>query len=126
MTDPDGIPLSAFTTSAQDAEVNTIQTLVDHPVTGLRPQRLLYDKAADANWLRDALQDLHMELITPHRRTAPAPAVKTFEVYDDTDNDGTLNTRSAGCLTPHDFSSGTNAAHSCSKNSFTWHNLLLY
>ena len=85
-----------------------------------------YDKAADANWLRDALQDLHMELITPHRRTAPAPAVKTFEVYDDTDNDGTLNTRSAGCLTPHDFSSGTNAAHSCSKNSFTWYNLLLY
>ncbi len=55
MTEAHGIPISAMTTSARDAEVNTIETLVDVRVTKKRPKRLLYDKAADADWLRDAL-----------------------------------------------------------------------
>jgi transposase len=68
MTDAQGIPISAFTTSAQTAEVNTIETLVDIQVAGKRPKRLLYDKAADADWLRDALQRRGIEQITPHRK----------------------------------------------------------
>ena len=63
-----GLPVSAFVTSARDAEVNTIETLVDICVTGKRPQRLLYDKAADADWLRTSLAARGIELISPHRR----------------------------------------------------------
>lgn len=32
MSEANGLPISAFTTSAQDAEVNTIKTLVDSQV----------------------------------------------------------------------------------------------
>lgn len=74
MTDGKGLPVSAFTTSAQDAEVNTIETLVDIQVAGHRPQRLLYDKAADADWLRDALQQRGIEQITPHRSNRQKPS----------------------------------------------------
>ena len=73
MTDGHGIPISAFTTSAQDAEVNTIETLVDVRVTTKRPKRLLYDKAADADWLRDALATRGIEQITPHRSGRKKP-----------------------------------------------------
>jgi transposase len=67
MIDGAGVPTSAFTTSAQDAEVNTIETLVDVQVAGQRSGRLIYDKAADADWLRDSLEHRGVELITPHR-----------------------------------------------------------
>ena len=74
MTDANGIPVSAFTTSAQTAEVNTIETLVDIQVAGKRPERLLYDKAADADWLRDALHRRGIEQITPHRKGRKKPS----------------------------------------------------
>ena len=74
MTDGQGIPISAFTTSAQTAEVNTIETLVDIQVAGKRPQRLLYDKAADADWVRNALQQRGIEQITPHRKGRKKPS----------------------------------------------------
>jgi transposase len=67
MTDGQAVPRSAFSTSAQDAEVHTIETLVDVRVLNKRPQRLLYDKAADADWLRDALDRRGIEQVTPHR-----------------------------------------------------------
>ncbi|MEZ6060026.1 MAG: IS5 family transposase [Planctomycetaceae bacterium] len=67
MTDGQGVPMSAMTTSAQDAEVNTIETLVDVRMLKKCPRRLLYDKAADADWLRDTLQKRGIEQITPHR-----------------------------------------------------------
>jgi transposase len=73
MTDGQGLPVSAFTTSAQYAEVNTIETLVDIQVAGKRPARLLYDKAADADWLREALRRRGIEQITPHRRGRRKP-----------------------------------------------------
>lgn len=74
MTEAKGIPISAFTTSAQDAEVNTIETLVDFRVTKNRPAYLLYDKAADADWLRDALEQRGIELVTPHRDGRKKPS----------------------------------------------------
>lgn len=74
MTDGQGLPLSAFTTSAQDAEVNTVETLVDLSVLNKRPERLLYDKAADADWLRDALEQRGIEQITPHRKSRKKPS----------------------------------------------------
>ena len=69
MTDGNGLPVSAFTTSAQIAEVNTIETLVEIQVAGKRPERLLYDKTADADWLRDALERRGIEQVTPHRKS---------------------------------------------------------
>lgn len=68
MSEANGLPISAFTTSAQDAEVNTIETLVDSQVAGPAITKLVYDKAADADWLRDSLATRGIEQVTPHRR----------------------------------------------------------
>ncbi len=62
------------TTSASEAEVNTIDTLVDIRVTKKRPARLLYDEAADADWLRDALASRGIEQVTPHRKGRSKPS----------------------------------------------------
>lgn len=67
-------PSLAFTASAQDAEVNTVETLVDVRVTKKRPERLLYDRAADADWLRDALASRGIEQMTPHRSGRKKPS----------------------------------------------------
>jgi transposase len=68
LIDRHGTPLSAFTLSASQAEVNTLETLVDERVCEQKPKRLLYDKAADADWAREALHTREIELICPHRR----------------------------------------------------------
>ncbi len=68
MVDGQGIPVSTFVTSAQVAQVNTIETLVDVRVCGREIKRLIYDRAADADWLRDGLQHRGIELVCPHRR----------------------------------------------------------
>ena len=68
MIDGNGTPLSAFTLSAICAEVNAIETLVDNCVTESVPERLLYDKAADADWNREHLAGRGIELVCPHRR----------------------------------------------------------
>ena len=65
MNEGRGIPVSAFTTSASDAQVNTIETPVDIRVTKKRPDRLLYDAVADADWLREALAARGIEQVTP-------------------------------------------------------------
>ena len=76
MTDGEGTPLSAFITSAQQAEVNTIETLVENRVTEKQPQRLIYDRAADADWIRENLAAREIELICPHRRGRKKPPVQ--------------------------------------------------
>ena len=76
MIDGEGIPLSAFITSASTAEVNTVETLVDTCLLEKAPQRLLYDKAADADWLRTSLANRQIELICPHRRGRKKPATQ--------------------------------------------------
>lgn len=68
MTDGKGTPLAAFTTSANHAEVNTIETLVESQVLEKQSARLIYDRAADADWLRTNLKTRGIELICPHRR----------------------------------------------------------
>lgn len=73
MVDGAGIPLSAFITSAQHAEVNLIERLVDQRVLQRRPRHLLYDRAADADWLRSALAIRQIELVCPHRRGRKKP-----------------------------------------------------
>ena len=74
MVDGRGLPISAFVESAQTAEVHTVETLVDVQVGGPRPQRLIYDKAADADWLRERLAERGIELICPHRSNRKRPS----------------------------------------------------
>ncbi len=73
MVDGEGTPLSAFTTAANISEVHAIETLVDERATAKKPQRLLYDKAADADWLRDTLGLCGIVLICPHRANRTQP-----------------------------------------------------
>lgn len=73
MVDGRGAPLSVMTIEANVAEVNTIETLVDIRVAGKRPKHLLYDRAADADWLRESLRNRGTELICPHRRGRKKP-----------------------------------------------------
>jgi transposase len=73
MVDGEGTPLSAFTTAANISEVHAIETLVDERVTTKKPERLLYDKAADADWLRDALDLRGIALVCPHRANRTQP-----------------------------------------------------
>ncbi len=74
MVDGEGTPFSAFTTAANVSEVHAIETLVDERVCDKAPQRLLYDKAADADWLREALNVRGISLICPHRQSRTKPA----------------------------------------------------
>jgi hypothetical protein len=69
MVDGEGTPLSAFTTAANISEVHAIETLVDERVCDKVPRRLLYDKASDADWLREAIEVRGIALICPHRQS---------------------------------------------------------
>lgn len=73
MVDGEGTPLSAFTASAAVNEVQSIEPLVDERLTHRRPQRLLYDKAADADWLRESLEVRGILLLCPHRENRTKP-----------------------------------------------------
>ena len=76
MIDGEGVPLSAFITSAQHAEVNCIETLVESRVADKKPKRLVYDRAADADWVRSSLAQREIELICPHRRGRKKPPLQ--------------------------------------------------
>src|SRR5437870_1856343 len=65
MVDGEGTPISLFTVAANYAEVHAIEILVDERVTEKKPKRLLYDKAADADWLRESPVHRNIELICP-------------------------------------------------------------
>ena len=68
MVDRSGMPLSAYTVSAGKSELHCIETLVDSRLLERAPEHLLYDRAADCNWLRDALDDRNIELVCEHRK----------------------------------------------------------
>ena len=54
--------------STHVADVKTIETLFDIRPCGKKIKRLLYDQAADADWLRDSMEEGGVKLIRPHRR----------------------------------------------------------
>ncbi len=74
LIDANGTPLSAHTTAAHRSEVHTIKTLVDEPRLCQKTRRLLYDRAADADWLRDRLAWRRIELVCPHRSNRKKPS----------------------------------------------------
>jgi transposase len=76
MADGNGLPISGFLTSAQVAEVHAVETLIETRACEKQPERLLYDKAADADWLRDGLEKQGIELICPHRENRTKPPLQ--------------------------------------------------
>jgi transposase len=68
LTDGEGIPLAVNVDSANHAEVNLIEPLIDSAVTPHVSPRLIYDRAADSDPLRTRLAERGIELICPHRR----------------------------------------------------------
>ena len=76
MTDGQGLSLSVFTLAANFAEVNTLETLVEFRVCEKLPERLLYDKAADADWVRKRMKSCGVDLICPHRRGRKKPPMQ--------------------------------------------------
>lgn len=73
MVDGHGTPLAATTASANRAEVNLIEPLIEQRTTRRRPKRLLYDKAADSDPLRTRLGLRRVELVCPHRSNRKRP-----------------------------------------------------
>jgi transposase len=76
LVDGHGLPLSIDIENASAAEVNLIEPLIDRAVTDDVPGRLIYDRAADSDPLRDRLRERDIELICPHRRGRIRPATQ--------------------------------------------------
>jgi transposase len=68
LVDGQGLPLAIDVSSASPAEVTLIEPLLDQAVTPHVPSRLIYDKAADSDPLRQRLARRDIELICPHRK----------------------------------------------------------
>ena len=76
LVDGVGLPLAVDIDSASPAEVTLIEPLIDQAVTREVPRRLIYDRAADSDPLRQRLAARDIELICPHRRRRVRPATQ--------------------------------------------------
>jgi transposase len=76
LVDGAGLPLAIEVDSASPAEVTLIEPLLDRAVTPYVPSRLIYDRAADSDPLRERLSDRDVELICPHRKGRVRPATQ--------------------------------------------------
>ncbi|QFT54079.1 Transposase DDE domain protein [Microbulbifer sp. THAF38] len=68
VVDGKGIPQVGTITSASPAEVKLLHPLFDVMYTNTKIHRLVYDKAAESDPLRDSLLSRGIDLICPHRR----------------------------------------------------------
>ena len=68
LADAGGLPLSIDVASASKAEVKLIEPLLNAAATREVPNKLIYDKAADCDALRDRLARRNIDLISPHRK----------------------------------------------------------
>ena len=76
LTDASGLPLSVTVASASPHEVTLIEPLLQNRILRRRPERLIYDAAADSDPLRERLARRGIELICPHRRNRSKPATQ--------------------------------------------------
>lgn len=74
LVDGNGLPLAIDIEAANHAEVNLIEPLIDSAATEYVPNKLIYDRAADSDKLRDRLADRDIELICPHRKGRVSPS----------------------------------------------------
>ncbi|HUB66284.1 MAG TPA: IS5 family transposase [Candidatus Methylacidiphilales bacterium] len=68
MVDAQGIPLAVSLDAADRAESHMVQQTLAWEETEVQPERLIGDKAYDCDALDDALAELGIEMISPHRR----------------------------------------------------------
>ena len=76
LVDGHGLPLAIDVDSASPAEVTLIEPLLEQAVTPYVPTRLIYDRAADSEVLRERLARRGIELICPHRKGRVRPATQ--------------------------------------------------
>jgi transposase len=76
LVDGHGLPLGVNVHSASPAEVQLIEPLLDRHLIGEHSRRLLYDRAADCDALRDRLAADGIELICPHRKNRKRPRIQ--------------------------------------------------
>lgn len=68
-----GTPLSLDIDAANKAEVNLIEPLLERRALERQPKRLLYDRAADSDPLRERLRTQEIELVCHHRSNRKKP-----------------------------------------------------
>ena len=68
-----GLPLAACAASASPHESTLVAATLDSRFLDDLPERLIGDRASDADLLDAALADLGVELIAPHRRNRTRP-----------------------------------------------------
>ncbi len=68
LTDGEGIPLGCTISTASRNDVRLIENLLDQKILRRKVHRLIYDKAADGDPLRNRLMKRGIELITPHQK----------------------------------------------------------
>jgi transposase len=73
LADGRGVPLGATIASASPHEVTLIEPLLERRLLRRRPERLIYDLAADSDPLRQRLARRGVELVCPHRRNRKKP-----------------------------------------------------
>lgn len=76
LVDGNGLPLAVDISAASPAEVTLIEPLLDQAATAQVPHRLIYDRAADSDPLRERLASRGIELICPHRRGRIRPTTQ--------------------------------------------------
>jgi len=76
LADNQGLPLSATIASARPHEVTLIEPLLEERQLRRRPERLIYDTAADSDPLRKRLARRGIELICPHRKNRKKSATQ--------------------------------------------------
>ena len=76
LVDGGGLPLSVDIDCASYAEVRLIEPLLNGAVTPFVPDRLIYDRAADSDPLRQRLAQRDIELVCPHRKGRVRPATQ--------------------------------------------------
>lgn len=76
LIDGNGLPYGNMIESASPHEVNLIEPLVQNRVLRRRPQKLIYDLAADSDPLRLRLFKRGIDLIAPHKRNRVKPATQ--------------------------------------------------
>ncbi|MBL9089601.1 MAG: transposase [Planctomycetaceae bacterium] len=76
LVDGTGLPLSIDVDSARPGEVTLIEPLLERAVVNRLPNRLIYDRAADSDPLRERLAERGVELVCPHRRGRKRPATQ--------------------------------------------------
>jgi transposase len=73
LADGRGLPLAAHVTSASPNEVTLIEPLLERRRLRRLPDRLIYDRAADSDPLRERLARRGVELVCPHRVNRSKP-----------------------------------------------------